>query len=363
MKYFANIFKQFQTEGSLMSMEPFGSGHINDTFLAVTAQKDCPDYIFQRFNQHVFKNIPALMNNILLVTDHIKNKLQQMSQADMRRECMTVILNQHGQPYFCDPENHYWVCYLYIEKTQTFDIVENKHQAFEGGRILGRFLNFLSDFPHHLLYETLPNFHNIDFRLQHFLQVLEEDPRQRATLAREEIAFVQQQADAMKHILKLGQAGQIPLRTIHNDTKFNNILFDEAGRAVCVIDLDTVMAGHIHYDFSDALRTIVNTAAEDEKDLTKINMNIHFFKAFSQGFLQEISTSLTSLEIENLAPATPLLPYMIGLRFLTDYLGGDPYFKIKFPEHNLQRARAQFKLTTRIQAEIPKLQEIILTSI
>lgn len=359
MRSLKSIYQQFQTEGTFATANPFGSGHINDTYLATTVETECPNYIIQRFNGNIFKNIPALMNNIVLITEHIKNKLRQELHANLQRECLTVILNHQQQAFYQDADNQYWACYLYIDNSLTYDLAKTTQHAYEGGKILGRFLNFVSDFPQHLLHETLPNFHNVQFRLQHFTEALSIDSLKRATSARVEIDFIEKQAENMQYILRLGQQNQIPQRIIHNDTKFNNILFDTQGNGLCMIDLDTVMPGYIHYDYSDAIRTIANNATEDEADLTKIEFNLDLFKAFTQGFLPAIKHAISTKEIEALAPATALLPFMIGLRFLTDYLNGDIYFKTHFPLHNLQRARAQLQLVKSIQTKMPQIKDII----
>lgn len=358
-----NIFQQFQIIGTFTSACTFGSGHINDTFLVKTAEKSCPNYILQRINHHIFKNVPALMNNVMLVTQHIQNKLRILSGANVDRECLTVILNLKQQPFVQDELGCYWVCYLFIEESKTCDLVLNDKQAYEGGKTLGRFLGLLSDFPSISLHETLPNFHHVESRLDNFAQAFSEDSCKRAASCRDEIAFVNEHADEMKYILRLGNEGKIPLRITHNDTKFNNILLDQQDNGLCVIDLDTVMPGYIHYDLSDAIRTVANTAVEDEKNLSKIRFNMQLFEAFCRGFLGEVKHSLTPMEIKSLAPSIPLLPFLMGVRFLTDYLMGDIYYKIHSPEHNLQRARAQFQFVRCIKEKAAELAAAIEISI
>jgi hypothetical protein len=354
-----NIFQQFQTEGFFANAAPFGTGHINDTFLISTVDKTTPNYILQRINHTIFKNVPALMNNIVLVTQHLQNKLRPIPNIDLHRECLTVIFTRNQQHYLLDELGHYWVCYRFIDGSKSCDLVQNTKQAYEGGKTLGRFLEFMSDFPCDILHETLPNFHHVGYRLDNFKQALANDSHKRSANSQDEIAFVNAHADEMRYILQLGAAGKIPQRLTHNDTKFNNVLLDEEDNGLCVIDLDTVMPGYIHYDFSDAIRTVANTAVEDEPDLSKIDFNTDLFTAFSQGFLGEVKHSLTTTEIESLAASLPLLPFLMGLRFLTDYLMGDVYYKIHFPEHNLQRARAQFQFISRIYAKMPELSSII----
>lgn len=353
------IFQQFQTIGTVESASLFGSGHINDTYLVITREKNSPSYILQRINHTIFKNVPELMKNVVRVTQHIQHKLQKFSQVNLARECLTVILNHEQLPFVQDPQGNYWACYLFIEGSKSCDLVLNNKQAFEGGKTLGRFLDLLSDFPGHSLHETLPNFHHIGLRLDRFAQAVEENCSQRVANCKDEIDFVTAHADEMKYILRLGESGKIPLRVTHNDTKFNNILLDEHDNGLCVIDLDTVMPGYIHYDLSDAIRTVANTAVEDEKDLNKIAFNTELFTEFSRGFLGEVKRNLTINELESLASSIPLLPFIMGLRFLTDYLMGDVYYKIHFPEHNIQRARAQLQFVRRIQEKMPELSVII----
>jgi len=353
------VFNQFETEGRFDHAYPFGTGHINDTYLVKTFETHAPNYILQRINHFIFPNVPALMNNVVLVTEHIQKKLRACAQSNLERHCLTLIVSQHKQPYVQDAEGYYWACYLYIDGSKSHDLVVNDKQAYEGGKMVGRFLDLLNDFPPILLHETLPAFHDVESRLNRFTQTLLENSFDRIKNCSDEIAFVHAHADEMQFILRLGKEGKIPLRITHNDTKFNNILLDEQDNGLCVIDLDTVMPGYIHYDLSDAIRTVANTAAEDEKELQKIDFNIDLFTAFSRGFVGEVKHTLTALESESLASSIPLMPFLMGLRFLTDYLAGDVYYKIHFPEHNLQRARAQFQFIRCIQRKMPEIDSIL----
>ncbi len=355
-----SIFSHFNTNTTFQSAKPYGSGHINDTYLVITNESSKPDYILQRINHHVFKQPRELLENIDKVTHFIKNKLAQTPQIDHERHSMTLIKTHDKKPFYIDEQQYYWACYICIRDSYSHDLATNTKQANEAGRMIGQFLNSLADFPSNTLYETLPNFHNVEFRLANFEKALQQNHLERITHCQTEVDFAYANADMMQSVMRLGREGKIPLRVVHNDTKFNNILFDENDNGLCLIDLDTVMPGYVHYDFSDAVRTITNTAAEDEKDLSKIQFNTELFSAFSHGFIHELKTSLNSHEIASLAIATPLMPFIHGLRFLTDYLSGDTYYKIHFPEHNLQRARAQFQLVRCIQAKLPELNKIIL---
>lgn len=354
-----HIFSQFETIGTFLSAAPFGSGHINDTYLIKTAEHQHPDYILRRINHQVFTTPYELMQNVLLVTQHLRTKLSGISK-DLNRDCLTVILSHQQQPIVMDEAGNYWTCYLFIPDSYSHDIVKNHTQAYEGGKLVGRFLQMLDDFPAEKLHETIPQFHNVEFRLNNFERALQENRLGRARECELEITFVREQAETMKLVMSLGRQGKIPLRVVHNDTKFNNLLLDSQDNGLCVIDLDTVMPGYIHYDFSDAVRTVANSSAEDEKDLAKINFDMTLFSAFSRGFLQECKESLTKDEIQSLANAVPLMPYIHGMRFLTDHLAGDHYYKIHFPGHNLQRAQAQFQLVRCMQEKIQEMQDIIL---
>lgn len=345
------IFNQFQTQGTLESCESFGSGHINDTFLAKTCENEHPNYILQRINHQIFTNPIALMHNVVLVTQRLQNKIEKNG--------LTVILSRNQEPIVIDKNNHYWACYLYVENSKSIDVVKNSKQAYEGGKVIGNFLHLLADFPCEILHITIPNFHNVALRLDAFEQALINDCKQRARFCQNEIEFVRAHGIEMQTVMKLGEQGKIPLRVVHNDTKFNNVLLDLDDNGLCLIDLDTVMPGYIHYDFSDAVRTIANSAAEDEKDLSKIQFNTDFFTAFCEGFLEEIGSSLLPEEINSLAASVPLMPFLHGLRFLTDYLAGDVYYKIHFPEHNLQRAQAQFHLVKCMLMKMPLMKNII----
>lgn len=352
------IIQHFQINGKISRHTPYGSGHINDTYKIETANGSAQNYILQRINHQIFKNIPGLMENILRVTTHIRNKLEMIPGSDPDRESLTLIKSVEDKPYIQDEKGDYYRMYLFIEDHKTYDIVQTEHQAFEAGRMFGRFQNFMTDLPGGSLHETIKDFHNIEFRLERLFESIGKDAVGRAKNIRTEITFVEERMDEMKILLELSRKGEIPTRVTHNDTKFNNVLLDNKDNGLCVIDLDTVMPGLAHYDFGDAIRTSTNTGAEDEADLDKVEMNIELFEGYTRGFLKEMN-SLTKTEIEYLPLAAKLFPYIIGIRFLTDYLDGDVYFKTKHPEHNLQRTRAQFKLLTSMEKQYENMVEIV----
>jgi hypothetical protein len=355
----SGVAANFSTKGTFANARRFGSGHIHDTFLIQTRQRDCPDYILQRINHGIFKDIPRLMENIVRVTAHIRAKLNAIPGANFKREVLTVIPTADGRNFHRDQSGNYWRCYLFIDRHRSFDLVDSPERACEGGKHFGRFLKLLADFPDPPPHETIAGFHNLEIHLQRFFNNLQADSCGRAKEVAAEIAFVNERAEAMKRILHLGRAGRIPLRITHNDTKFSNILFDEQGRGLCIIDLDTVMPGYVHYDFGDAVRSGCNRAREDEPELERVGMDIHLFAGYAKGFLASLPGCLTEAETSHLAFSAKLFAFLIGLRFLSDFLAGDRYFKIKYPGHNLQRARVQFRLLASMERQFGQMEDII----
>ena len=353
------IFEYFTADGTFLNGEPYGSGHIHDTFRVVTGESDKDNYILQRLNNKIFKNIPELQNNIERVTVHLRNKLKVVPGSDIKRECLNLIPSRDGKSWIIDKDGNYWRMYIFISNHRSYNIVDSPDKAFEGGKAIGRFQAMLSDMPGAPLFETIPSFHNIEKRIETFSLKISENPVGRVGSVSEDINQFLNRAEEMKTILKLGKEGKIPLRITHNDTKFNNILLDENDKALCVIDLDTVMPGYIHYDFGDSIRTVANTASEDEKDLSKIRMDINLFKAYAEGYLSETGETLNDVEKEYLAFAPKLITYTIAIRFLTDFIDGDNYFKIHHEFHNLQRTRAQLKLVMSMEEQYGEMQRII----
>lgn len=353
------IFEYFAADGTFLNGEPYGSGHIHDTFRIKTAEEYKDDYILQRLNNKIFKNIPELQHNIERVTIHLRNKLRNIPGSDIKRECLCLIPAKDGKTWITDSQGNYWRMYIFISNHHSYNFVDSPDKAFEGGKAIGRFQAMLSDMPGGPLYETIPWFHDIERRLQAFTSKISENPVNRVQTVEKEIDQVLRRAEEMKVILRLGKENKIPLRITHNDTKFNNILLDQNDKALCVIDLDTVMPGYVHYDFGDAIRTAANTASEDENDLTKVKMDINLFRAYSEGYLSETVETLNDVEKEFLAFAPRLITYTIAVRFLTDFIDGDNYFKIHHPLHNLQRAKAQLRLVMSMEEQYGEMMEII----
>ena len=350
MKKLEKVIDKFPVIKNVKNVSSFGSGHINDTF---KVESETGDFILQRVNHQIFKNVEGLTDNIVKITQHLSGKLKGDNSG---MQTVKFFKTVDGKYLFKDDDGNYWRVMNFISGSRSYDLVENSETAYKGGKAYGRFVRELSDFPVETLTDTIPDFHNIDFRLDNFRKSVKADAVNRAGEVENEIYFVEKRAEDMRVIHILGKDGKIPLRVTHNDTKINNVLFDKNNNAVCVVDLDTVMPGYVHFDFGDAIRTFTNTANEDEKDLSKVSMNIEYYKAFSKGFLTETRQVLNETELEYLPFSAKLMTYIIGLRFLTDYLDGDVYYKTKYPEHNLTRARVQFRLVESMESQFDEMK-------
>ncbi|WP_214071789.1 aminoglycoside phosphotransferase family protein [Mucilaginibacter sp. dw_454] len=351
----AAIALKFQITGEVSEVRNYGNGHINDTFLLKNSNPAGPDYLLQRINHHVFKDVLGLMENIARVTAHLQSKLG----ADNNQKLLQLIDTKDGNTFYRDEGDNYWRLYFFIPGSKSYDIAETARQAYEAGTAFGRFQSMLSDMDPTLLSETIVDFHNIEKRLKDFHEAVKADKAGRVETVGAEIATISHHEQAMSTINQWGRAGLLPKRITHNDTKLNNVLLDADDNAICVIDLDTVMTGYVASDFGDAIRTITNTAAEDEPDLEKIQVNVDLFRAYTEGYIKTAIGFLTEKEIESLSLGMLLLPYMQGVRFLTDYLQGDTYYKIAYPEHNLTRTKAQLCLFEKLHEKSPELRQII----
>jgi Ser/Thr protein kinase RdoA (MazF antagonist) len=349
------IVRQFHIAGDFVRAEPYGSGHINDTFCATFSQAGASGrYIVQRINHHVFKQPVALMANVARVTRHLAAKFAAL--PDSSRRTLTLVPARDGQAWHRDADGNYWRVYLFIEKARSHDAVRSPAQAFQGARAFGLFQQALADLPAPRLHDTIPDFHHTPKRFARFEQAVGADAVNRAKLAAPEIDF------ALRHKAMTGallDAG-LPERVTHNDTKFNNVMLDDAtGEGICVIDLDTVMPGLALYDFGDMVRTATSPTVEDERDLSKIVMQFPMFEALTRGYLEAAGDCLTPREKELLPLAGKLITFEIGLRFLTDFLEGDTYFKVHREGHNLDRARTQFKLVESIAQQEKAMQRLV----
>lgn len=335
---------------------PYGGGHINDTFIA---SRDGRPYVLQRINTKVFNNPEALMENIHSVTNHLRKKIKE-NGGDPNRETMSVLLTEDGQKFYRDADGDcYRVC-VFVQDSITLESVSAPEEFYQSAKAFGKFQNMLSDFPAEQLHETIEKFHDTPNRVSHLKEAIEKNISGRLDSCRKEVEYALEQVKETSIVCDALKDGSIPYRVTHNDTKLNNVLFDKNTlEGLCVIDLDTVMPGSLLYDFGDSLRYGANTAAEDEKDLDKVTFDLELFEAFTKGFLSEVKESLTEREKELLAFSAKLLTYECGIRFLTDYLNGDTYFKIKYPEHNLVRAKNQFKLCQDIDSKMEEMNRIV----
>ena len=343
----AEIVGHFQIEGTVVKVEPLGNGLINDTYKVTTAEADKPDYVLQRINHAIFQDVDLLQHNIEVVTAHIRQKLEESGTTDIDRKVLRFIHTESGKTYYFDGTS-YWRLMVFIPRAQTFETV-NAAYSYDAGKAFGHFQAMLADLPEQLG-ETIPNFHNMEFRLQQLHEAVQADAAGRVKEMQPYLDEIERRAAYMCQAEQLYREGRLPKRICHCDTKVNNMMFDENGEVLCVIDLDTVMPSFIFSDYGDFLRTAANTAAEDEPDLSKIGFNTEIYEAFSSGYLESASTFLTPLEKDLLPYAVALFPYMQCVRFLADYLNGDTYYKIQYPEHNLVRTRAQFRLLQCVEA-------------
>ena len=346
------IASHFALEGAVASIEALGEGFINDTFVVKT-EGSAPNYILQRKNHVVFPDVPGMMDNILAVTEHIKSKV-----ADPMRETLTVVPATDGKLYHKDGENYWAVC-LFIPDTVTYDRADSTALAYQGGVGIGRFQALLADFDKPLN-ETIKGFHNIRWRFEQWDATIAADPVGRVKDLQEEIEWVESRREEMLSFWSKVETGEIPTHVTHNDTKISNILFDRpTGNVLCAIDLDTVMSSTSLNDFGDAIRSYTNTGAEDDKCLENVEMSIDMFRAYAEGYLSEQRESMCASEKEWLAFAGRYITFEQVLRFLMDYIDGDKYYKIAYPDHNLVRTRAQYKLLQSMERQYDEMCAIV----
>jgi aminoglycoside phosphotransferase (APT) family kinase protein len=350
-----SIVREFQIDGDFASGLPYGNGHINDTYCVTFHLGRVPmRYILQRINHNIFENPLALMENIQRVTSHLEARVQ--GQTDCGRRVLTLIPTRDGQACYVDSSGSYWRIYRFIEGSRTYEAVESEGQAYQAAKAFGYFQKLLVDLPAPRLHDTIPDFHHTPKRFMALQQAIAADAVGRATLARTEIKF----AHSHESITRVLLNANLPERVTHNDTKLNNVMIDNAtGEGICVIDLDTVMPGLVGYDFGDMVRTATSPAKEDEQDLSKVVMQFSMFEALVRGYLASAGGFLTKDEKRYLAFAGKLITFEIGMRFLTDYLAGDKYFKVARERHNLDRCRTQFKLVESIEQQEEKMNRLV----
>lgn len=341
---FLKIYRQFMIAGEYISCERYGEGHINDTFrLTMNDGGKEIHYILQRINNRLFTDVEKLMHNIELVTEFCRRSVEARG-GDPMRECLNIVRTKEGQTYYSDGTN-YFRMYIFIENATTYQAVRNPCDFYESAVAFGNFANLLAGFDASQLYEVLPDFHNTRVRYANFVTAVEKDEYGRLAEVRKEIEWVNAHKDLCGKIVDKIASGEIPLRVTHNDTKLNNVMIDDAtGKGIAVIDLDTVMPGSLCYDFGDSIRFGCNSAAEDEPDTSKVHFVFELYKTYLDGYLSAVGESITQREKELLPWGAVLMTYECGMRFLTDYLEGDVYFRTHRPKQNLDRARTQFKL-------------------
>lgn len=357
----AEAIEHFQYEGKLKDARCYGSGHINDTFLLVLEREGAQDVkmILQRMNSTVFEKPVELMENITGVTSHLRRKIVE-SGGDPERETLNVILAKDGEPYYRDSLGDYWRSYKFITNATSYDKVEKSEHFYQSAVAFGKFQRLLADYPAETLHETIRGFHDTKARFQVFKDAVEKDAAGRAASVGDEIQFVLDREDTANYFSDLISRKAVPVRVTHNDTKLNNIMIDDkTGKGICVIDLDTVMPGLAVNDFGDSIRFGASTAAEDETDLSKVSCSMELFELYAKGYIEGCGGKLTKKEIELMPMGAKVMTFECGMRFLTDYLQGDVYFKIHREHQNLDRCRTQFKLVEDMEHKWYTMKEII----
>ena len=356
-----DIIKQFPDFGKINGYKPITDGHINDTYVVEYLLDDgaVAKYLLQRINTNVFKKPVELMENVMGVTAHLRNKIIAVG-GDPMRETLTVYPAKDGKNYVMSDDGGCWRLYNFVDDTYSINELTNPKDFRNAALTFGNFQKLLADYPIETLHDTIPNFHNTPSRFNDFKTAVENNFSGRKEECLPEIEFVLAREKDCSVITDLLDSGVMPLKVTHNDTKLNNVLFDKkTNKGICVVDLDTVMPGSSLYDFGDSIRFGANTAAEDEKDLSKVSLSLEYFKAYVDGYLETAGDSLTKEEVDLLPFASKLLTFECGMRFLADFLNGDVYFKTEYPEHNLVRARTQFKLVADIEVKMDEMTAIV----
>lgn len=354
------IIRYFKFQGTLLECISYGSGHINDTYrVQFDEGEGYRYYILQRMNRSIFTKPLELMENISNVTAWLRKKIVEEG-GDPVRETLNLVPGADGKNYYVDSEGEYWRVYLFIGEATSYDQVEDENDFYQSAVAFGHFQGLLADYPANTLHETIVNFHNTADRFEKFKQALESDAFGRAVQVKEEVQFVLDREVLAHTLCDLQESGELPLRVTHNDTKLNNIMIDDAtGKGICVIDLDTVMPGLSVNDFGDSIRFGASTAAEDEQDLSKVSFDLHLYEVYTKGFIEGCGGALTEKELDMLPMGAIMMTFECGMRFLTDYLEGDHYFKIHRQGHNLDRCRTQFKLVQEMEEKLPQMQAVV----
>ena len=355
------VIERFRFQGRLVDQRPYGSGHINDTYLLTFegGNGEPGRAILQRMNKNVFPKPAALMENIMNVTAYLRGKILE-NGGDPERETLNVIPTKDGEACYVDAKGDYWRSYVFITDATSYDQVEEPEHFYQSAVAFGRFQRLLSDYPADTLHEIIEGFHDTRARYSLFEKAVREDQMGRAASVMREIEFLRERKSVADCFGELLDKGEIPLRVTHNDTKLNNIMIDnQTGKGICVIDLDTVMPGLVMNHFGDSIRFGASTAAEDEQDLSRVSCSMELFELYARGFMKGCGRSLTEREIQLMPMGAKVMTYECGMRFLTDYLEGDTYFKIHREHQNLDRCRTQLKLVEDMEKKWYTMQEII----
>ena len=354
--YTQNIIEKFNTQGEIITVRPFGRGHINDSYKLETIGKANPNYLLQRVNPKVFRNIKGLMNNIQMVTNHL---IQKTKWTGLDSEKPLKLIPTKKGDYYLYEDHQYWRMYEFIDDTYPLKTIVTEDLIYEAGKGYGNFIYQLSDLPTKNLEITIPNFHSLSFRLENMMGSIKIAEKKRYEAGKESLSFIESNKAWFDPILRIRSKKLSPLRVVHNDTKLDNILFDKNGKFKCVVDLDTVMPGLIHYDFGDALRAGMTSSPEDEKDLEKISVDMDRFKAFSIGYFERFGDGITTIEKNSLSKSPAFMAFIMGVRFLTDFFQNDVYYKTSFEHHNLFRARCQFHLANLLMKREKEMRAYI----
>lgn len=356
MKDLNQIIKQFPEVGEVQETKPLTSGWINQTYLVKTASAEESDYVLQRVNHQIFTDVELLQHNIEVVTNHIRQKLVDSKEEDIDRKVLRFLPATDGKTYYFDGDS-YWRVSVFIPRSETLEAV-TPESSYLVGLKFGEFQAMLADVPQQLG-ETIPDFHNMEFRMKQLREAVAANASGRLNEVQDIVDAIEKDADGMCCAEQLYREGKLPKRICHCDTKVSNMLFDENGEVLCVIDLDTTMPSYVFSDFGDFLRSAANTGKEDEQDLNNVRFNMEIFKAFAKGYIQSARSFLTPIEIEHLPYAATLFPFMQAVRFLADYINGDTYYRTTYDGQNLVRTKAQYKLYLEAKAAIPEMKAYI----
>lgn len=352
-----NIISHFKLNTDIVDIKPLKIGHINDSYILYGKNPEDESYFLQKINHNIFKNVEGLQNNIQIVTEHLRNKYREMGVTNLKERVLELISTHDDKLFYKTENGEYWRVYIHIKNTHSYDTI-TPELAYEAGKSFGDFHNLIADIPSELLIDSIPDFHNVEFRVKQMKDAAKENAVGRLEKTTFMLDELLRRATEMCLPQKLMRNGDLPSRINHCDTKVNNILFNDKNEACCIVDLDTMMISTVLSDFGDFMRTAANTGAEDDENLDNIDVNLAVYEAYTKGYLEK-ANFLTNTELEYLPLGAKMLSYMQTVRFYTDYLNGDIYYKIQHPEHNWQRTLAQFRLLEKQEEKFEEMQQIV----